>query len=395
MKNIFKISLALPMALLLGACNDDVKKPSAKEGSYDVAMTMLVDQTRAVSTVAGSEAENAYNTNRLYFGTYDADGNKIHSLYEGGECNKEVSAFYYHPNWGPTVSAKLPRDKYEGRVFYTGIFSVPKKMSFESFSLRGLGDKTTNVLNWPGVKSADYVWTPSTASVANDMDDHIPMAGVKKIETSLMDKYNNDINQYSPFRLPDVVMTRAMAKIIIEDVDGIIESVTLATPEKGTLVPYLPALLDASKAMQPVEPEGGKGNLLPQKRTTPSETVNGVKRYIFYSFEWSMLEYEADGKTVKGIKGVNHDDRKIITLKANAKSGLQGSTRETTTVSFAPHSALLPGTTGNLSTVDGGAWQGVMRNTVYTFRIFKPSVGGVHVDAVATPWVKHTGTFDF
>lgn len=394
MKNIFKISMAMPVVLLLAACSsDDVNNPGEIEGSYDLMMSFKTSNTRAVSAIAGSDAENAFNEKRLFFGTYDENGALKNSLYEAGKCNPDTAlrVRYYYPTWGPTIAARLPFKDYKDKVFYVGAFSIPEKMSFASLSLRGLDNSSTNTLNWPGTSSANYVWTPTADK---NKDDHIPMAGVVKIEPALMSKYNVDINQISPFRLPDVTMTRAMAKIVIEDIDGIIETATLKTPEKGRLVPYLPALLDASVPMQPVEPVGGKGTLLNQKLTSPSETVNNVKRYVFYTYEWSFLEYAADG-SVTGIKKATSEERKIISLSANAASGLKGTTRENTTISFAPHSAGIVAEGLNLRTADGGAWQGVMRNTVYTFRVTRPATGGVTIEVVASPWTDHRETFDF
>ncbi|MDE6297902.1 MAG: hypothetical protein K2L89_08650 [Muribaculaceae bacterium] len=395
MKNLFKISMAMPVALLLAGCSsDDVKTPQAIEGSYDVMMTVTTGETRAVTSLAGTAAENAYNVNRLFFGTYDENGALKHSLYEAGKCNTDpdLNVKYYLPTWGPTIAARLSYADYKDKTFYIGAFSIPEKMSFASLNLRGLDNADTNTLKWPGTSANNYVWTPTDDK---NKDDHIPMAGVMKIEPSLMANYNSDINQVSPFRLPDITMTRAMAKIIIEDVDGIIETASLEIPEKGRLVPYLPAVLDGSVAMQPAEPTGGTGRLLNQKLTAPSETVNGVKRYVFYSFERSFLEYAADG-SVSGIKKSTSDVRKIITLTANAASGLKGTTRETTHVSFAPHSAGIAADASNLRTLDGGAWQGVMRNTVYTFRVTRPSTGGVTIEVVASPWVNHEREhFDF
>ncbi|MDE5868803.1 MAG: hypothetical protein K2H18_01100 [Muribaculaceae bacterium] len=395
MKKIFKISMAMPVALLLAGCSsDDAKTPQTIEGSYDVMMTVNTDNTRAVSTLEGSAAENAFNEHRLFFGTYDENGALKHSLYEAGKCNQDPSlnVKYYYPTWGPTIAAKLSYADYKDKTFYVAAFSIPEKMTFASLNLRGLDNADTNTLDWPGTSSNNYVWTPTDD---RNKDDHIPMAGVVKIEPSLMSKYNNDINQISPFRLPDITMTRAMAKIVIEDVDGIIETASLEIPEKGKLVPYLPAVLDASVAMQPAEPKEGTGRLLTQKLTAPTETVNGVKRYVFYSFERSFLEYAADG-SVSGIKKSTSDARKIITLTANAASGLKGTTRETTHVSFAPHSAGIAADMSNLRTADGGAWQGVMRNTVYTFRVFRPATGGVTIEVVASPWVNHDREhFDF
>lgn len=395
MKNIFRISMVMPVALLLAGCSsDEVNTPQTKEGSYDVQLTVTSGGTRAVTSLTGSAAENAFNEKRLFFGTYAEDGSLKHSLYEAGKCNPDeaLNVRYYLPTWGPTVAAKLPRSEYEGTDFYIGAFSIPEKMTFSSLTLRGLTNNDTNTLKWPGTSDKNYAWTPEADKNGTE---HIPMAGVVKVETSLMGTYNNDINQISPFRLPDITLTRAMAKIVIEDVDGIIETATLKTPEKGKLIPYLPAVLDSSVAMQPAEPAGGKGMLLNQKLTQPTETVNDVKRYVFYSYEWSMLEYAADGTTVTGVKNATHNDRKIITLTANAASGLKGTSRETTQVSFAPHTAGLPGGAANLRTADGGAWQGVMRNTVYTFRVTRPSTGGVTVEVTATPWVDHRENFEF
>lgn len=399
MKKIFRISMALPVVLLLAGCSSEeapapVQNPEQLDGYYDVLMTVATDDTRAVGEMTGSAQDNAFNEKRLYFGTFNEDGSLKHWLYEAGNCNPDpdLRVRYYLPSWGPTVAANLPFSGYKDKTFYVGAFSVPEKMSRPTLALADLGNADFNTLNWPGTAAGNYVWTPTSDKNGTD---HIPMAGVMKIETSLMSNYNSDINQYSPFRLPDITFTRAMAKIVIEDLDGIIETATLKTPEKGKLLPYLPSVLNTSVAMLPAEPAGGKGRLLDQKLTAPTETVDNVKRYVFYTYEWSFLEYGSDGVTVTGIKGAEHNDRKIITLTANQASGLQGTSRATTTISFAPHSAGIPNGTMDLRTADNGLWQGVMRNTVYTFRLSRPSTGGVTVEVTATPWVKNRETFEF
>lgn len=400
----------MPVVLLLAGCSsEDVTAPQTqtREGSYDVMLAMTMGDTRAVTDLAGSAEENAYNEKRLFVGTYDEQGGLKHWLYQAGKCNPDsaLKVRYYLPTWGPTIAANLPfygdhehpNAGYKDKTFYVGAFSIPEKMSFPSLSLAGLDDDHNNTLNWPGVAETNYVWKP--VSDKNGQD-HIPMAGVKKIETSLMGKYNTDINQISPFRLPDIYMTRAMAKIIIVDVDNIIETATLQVPEKGKLVPYLPAVLDPSVPMQPSEP-AGKRKLLDQKLTASNATIDGQKCFVFYSYEWSFFETDSngnpilrDGKPV--VKEADDVARKIITLTANDASGLKNTTRATTKVSFAPHTGGFPGGVSDISTADDGLWQGVMRNSVYTFKVVKPSAGGFHVTVEATPWKKaDRETFEF
>ncbi len=392
MKKIFKISMSLPVVLLLAGCSsEDLHEPSP-QGSYEMQVTISTGTTRADGWTSGLPEENALNENRLYIGTYSEQGFLKHGLYQAGVVNPDtlLNVRYSLSAWGPTLNFRLPQKEYEGETFFIGAFSVPAQMSDAMTELKGLADDANNTLKWP-VTTDNCYWKPTEDRNGSD---HIPMAGLTKIDISLMEGYNTVLEKDSPFILPDISLTRAMAKIVIEDLDGIIETVTLKTPSKGKLLPYLPSVLDSSVAMQPVEPAGGKGTLLNQKLSSPTETVTmtvdgesrEVKRYVFYTYEWSFLEYGSDGKTVTGIKGVNHKDREIITLTANEWSGLKGSEIESTQISFAPHESGFPATTENLNTLDGGAWQGVMRNTVYTFRVRKPSTRGGVIETTVKPW---------
>ena len=389
MKNIIKISAALPFLLFAAGCSDKENAPHI-EGEYDVVMTVETGSTRAVSSLDGSAAENAISNDRLYFGTYDAAGNLMHSLYENKVPNSELNVTFFTPNWGPSISVKLPRDKYQDKDFYIGALSMPTEFTEATFRLSGLGSMPNNDLQWKGTQANDYVWAP------NGEDKQIPMSGALLVTSQYMEEhYNESVFGHTPMRLPDIDLTRVMAKIIIEDPEGIIESAELKTPTKGALLPHINGIFDKTK-MEPARPAGGTEYVW-QKLSSPNGPEGETKQYIFYTFEDSFLTYDTDGKS-NGIKAANHADREIIKLHANADSGLKGTPRETTTINFAPHvDRVATGSGDALKTADGGLWQGVMRNTVYTFRIYRPAPGSVDIgiSAKPQPWTGHREEFDF
>lgn len=389
MKNIIKISAALPFLLFAAGCSDKENDPRF-EGDYDVVLSVDAGATRAVGSLDGSAAENAFSGERLYFGTFDTAGALMHSLYENKVPNNDLKVTYFTPNWGPSIACKLPRATYAGKDFYIGAFSMPTEFTEATFRLAGLGSMPNNDLQWKGTQANNYVWAP------NGTDKQIPMSGVLQLTSAYMDEhYNETVFGHTPMRLPDIPLQRVMAKIIIEDPDNIIESAELKTPTKGALLPFFDSILDETK-MEPARPAGGTEYVW-QKLTTPNGKNGEMNQYIFYTFEDSFLTYGADGKS-NGIKAATHVDREIIRLHANADSGLQGN-RATTTVNFAPHTDRVATGSGDaLMAADNGLWRGVMRNTVYTFRVYRPSAGNVDilVSAEPMPWIHHDKEdFDF
>lgn len=374
MKKIFRLSAVLPLALIIAGCSSDKEQPVAPlEGDFDVVMSVLPSdaETRATKEQLGNKAENYIQNDRLFFGTYNSDGTLKDAIYEAGEKNAAVKAHFFIPWWGPSVAAKLPKEDYKDG-FYTASFSIPKKMNGGT-SLKSFNDAAFATLTWP---DKNTVWTPDTLN-----DNYIPMAALNQITAEYMSKYYNGhvYDDNNPLRLPDLKLTRALAKIVIEDVDGIIKSATLRSPDKGSLVPDVATWMNSASITKPVTAPGATWF----DQTLESPNVDD--KYVFYTFESTF--YNADGT----LKGAADTARELITLIA------KDSRLGTTKVSIAPYVSGSPNISVNstLATLDKGSWQGVMRNTIYYFRVHRPSVGGVEIEVKAGNWEDYKETFKF
>ncbi|MDE7464836.1 MAG: hypothetical protein K2M59_00210 [Muribaculaceae bacterium] len=373
MKKIMRLSAVLPVALFIAGCSSDKEQPVAPlEGDFDVVMTVVPSEaeTRA-STQVGSDAENRINNNRLFFGTFEAGGVLKHPLYEAGDKNANVKAHFFIPSWGPSVAAKLPKEDYKNG-FYTAAFSIPEKMNGTK-KLNNLNDAAFTTLSWP---DKTIIWTPG----GEDEDNNIPMAAVNHITAQYMEEYYNSLvyDDNNPLRLPELKLTRAMAKVIVEDVDGIIQNITLTSKDKGSILPNIDDLLNGAAIVRPVTAAGATD----MKQTISATGVAGAV-YVFYAFEQSF--YNADGT----LAVADDPARKLISLEP------KDSRLGTATIAIAPYAGGYVNTEAALSTLDGGAWQGLKRNTIYHFRVKKPAVGGIEIEVKPGEWQTHKEFFEF
>ncbi len=402
MKKTLKFSAALPLLLLVTGCSSDTPLQTEEplEGDYTVVMTLSGGGTRAQLPL--TEEIMYLRKNNLSFATYGVDGTLKHWIFQGptDKKNTDIKAEYFTPNWGPSVSAQLPKIDYS-TDFMIAAFNVPAilrpKSSAAPFAVKDLSDNDMNLIEWPGVAADKYVWSPEGYKNPDDdkLETVVPMAGLTRVTTDYMKKYNTDIynTATTPFALPEVELTRALAKIVIVDVDGIIGQVDVKTPQYGALTPDVQGWLKGDAVLKPNVPKGVTNNMLTQTLSTPTDyvDVNGVTcaKYEFYSFEQSF--YGADGR----LADINDPVRDVVKLYANADSGLVGTSKETTTVTFAPYKLMAVDEEADLATADKGAWQGVMRNTVYTFYVSRPPTGGLSIVYNTEKWEKTTETFPF
>ena len=376
MKKIFKLSALIPVMALAAGCSDKDLPNDRLEGDFDVIMSLRTDATRA-------EEEfnfNAIDEDRLYFGTYDISGNGTLKdwLYEGGNLNTARSAIYFTPWWGPSVSAKFDKDPYKNG-FFTGVFHVPSKAN-PDFKLQGLnmGSEAFQTIKWP--KSVEPGGTLPAWKPTSDKD--FPMAGIAKVDKDFMDGYLDHIHYNSPLNLPTTEMVRAMAKIVIVDEvpdGGIIGTAELESLLTGYLTPK-PAEWFAGTPL-PNSP-AADNNTFTQTLSSSNETVDGKPAYVFYTFEREFTGVAA-----------NADARKIITLTAQTGYNLPDS-KKTIKVSFAPYGA--DRTVSDEAIAPDSDWAGILRNHVYTFRIYEPPTGGIQIQVTSAKWEKHpTEGFNF
>lgn len=373
MKTIYKFLAAMPLAIMAGCAGEAPVLYDTEEGEEQINMLMAVlppALEAGEDAHTASEAECAYSTSNLYIGSFDTDGTLKDYFLDAGVENADQSmkAKFFEANWGPTMSVHLQKSKYSSE-FLAAAFSVPSNCG--SFSFAKLADNhASRTINWPGT-SNNYVFTP-----ADDETNNIPMAGNVAITAEYIDD--------GYFRTPDIQMTRAMAKIIIEDPEQIIGTATLKTPNKGYLWPATSDWLSGSSTMAPAVPSGVTmyDQTLTEDKAVMVKDKNGddVRAFVFYTYEQSFLNMKADNAA-----------RRVIELTANADSGLKDNAGEPrkTTVAIAPYSEGKPDaslTAAELMTKDNGAWQGVMRNHIYTFTVQPPQQMGLFITVHVKNW---------
>lgn len=373
----------MPLLVLAAGCSSDKDQEALNlPEEMNVVVTISGSETRAPLPIT-EEVKNLQREN-LNFATFYADGKLKHYLFKGAtnDANKSVSAFYFVPSWGPSVSAKLKREDYKDD-FFIGCFNVPQILRYNSasnpFDIANLDNADMTLMEWPGKEADGYVWNPD--NVANKT--LMPMAGITKVTKEYMKKYNDNIYQYenTPFLLPDVDLIRALAKIVIIDRAGFIDKVEVKCPKYGALLPELNGWLNQDAILKPVEPTGRSQQEIVQTIKKPTRKQGEYNVYECYMFERSFIK---DGRPAPAMD----DIRKVVTLYANESSHLINTVRETTPVRFAPYvnGVVADDPDLDLSTFGDGVWQGVMRNTVYTFIIDPPLQGGVQISVSATNW---------
>ncbi|MDE5974921.1 MAG: hypothetical protein K2G69_00065 [Muribaculaceae bacterium] len=402
MKTIQRIISLLPLCAIAAGCTNSEPEAGmkAKEGDFHVMMSVLPSSSQTagsgISSSVGEDAERAFDENRLYFATYKLpvsgttyNGEYMTFLKDGATLNNSgensVDADYFVPNWGPSVTARLPMADYKNG-FAVAVFSVPANTAAAGFTVKdkNLGEEGNFTLKWPGKAADNYVWTPSEEKVGNDYN-HIPMAGIVEVSADYMKGYNPNVyTGLSPFGLPDIRPLRAMAKVIIEDPEGLISKLEMKTPTTGMLIPN-PVEWIRSGHVNPRMTSSR--SFVTQTLTAPNgQNEEGTDCYVLYSYEQSFRT-----PVFTEDQGAGADGRKIITLYSD-KLGKNG-TPATTTVSIAPYT-----TDGKIDTStevaalmskDGGAWQGLMRNRIYTYTISSPSQVGFKITVKVKDWIKN------
>lgn len=373
MKKIFKLSALLPVMALAAGCSDkDISDPRL-EGDFDVIMSLRTDATRAEDDE--EEKVNPYDVldeSRLFFGTYNIDGSGALKdwLYEKGTLNSDRSAVYFTPWWGPSVSAKFKKADY-ANGFFTGIFYVPEYAN-KDFKIQGknFADMANLTIKWPrSVEAGGQLpaWAP-----ASDKD--FPMAGIATVDKDIMDGYIDHIHYNSPLNLPVTEMHRAMAKIVIVDEveNGIIGKVELESLLTGYLTPQPASWFNGTPL--PYSPAAAN-NTFTQTLSTSNATVEGKPAYEFYCFERDFTDVKA-----------GDDARKVIKLTAKADYTLPADKREIK-LSFAPYGE--DKSVAKPNEAPTGDWAGILRNHVYTFRIYEPPVGGIQIQVTSAKWEDH------
>lgn len=366
MKKHNNILATLPLALIAAGCagSDVPVLPSEEGGHLNMLMSVLPSYNGgAINTSEGVKAERAFVKEKLFIATYTTTGSFKHSLYTGGVESTDPVTKFYEASWGPTLAAQLPENGYSS-AFVVAAFSVPSNVS-TGFSLGALTDNATaRTISWPGVGSAGNLWSP-----ADDGVHLIPMAGLINVPANYLSEHR---------RTPDIVLTRAMAKIIIEDPDNILASVSLKTPDKGYLWPSTDAWL-AGSASAPSVPSAA--NLLDQTMTSDKAATKDIggkqgKEYVFYTYEQSFKDDAA-----------NADSRRIITATAKDIKDADGNPA-VVKLCFAPYKEGYPDTSTTVAALNSGVWQGVLRNHIYTFSINSPDNSGINVKVSVEKWNK-------
>lgn len=359
----------MPLLLMTGCATEVLRMDDEDEGN-NVKMLMAVLPPAADppgGSDPGSDAECAYSKSALYIGSFDTDGTYKEYFLRAGVENPDqaMNAKFFDASWGPTMSVHLNTTKYP-TAFIAAAFSVPTKCG--SFSFASLSDThASRTINWPG-SGTNNVFTP-----ADDEVNNIPMAGVITVTEGYIDEGYK--------RTPDIEMTRAMAKIVIEDPEQIIQSATLKTPDKGYLWPNTSDFLDGV-GTDPTAPSNMTllDQTLTEKVTVKDKNGDDVQAFVFYTYEQYFLN-----------KAANDPARGVITLTANEASGLKdndGNPR-TTTIYVAPYSQGKPDTSktaSGLNTHENGVWKGIKRNHVYTFTVRPPQQMGLYITVHVKNW---------
>lgn len=414
MRKSYLSYITVTAALLLSSCgvstmNDEGGLQSLDQIEVPVVMAVLPDAVNGetpVATDAIGLAECAINPKNLYIATYTEAGNLIEVLFNGGIPSTNASQTQYFGNtaWGPSIAFTLNKEKHSeyNSDFCIAAFAVSKQMnasfgfnqtvsgenvSWSNYNTESGASTLANLgttLTFPSVSDS---WEPSSDIADNGEDLHIPMAGYVKVSQEYLNtNYKPEVLGTGPLRLPSIPMTRAMAKIIIEDIDDIIASAQFKTNNLAELIPQQ----DDGSQWWSVRSAGRRVHLPAETQDPVTLTVTGgnasrqeggrtIKQYIFYVFEHEFYN-----------KGVKDDSRKLITLTAQA--GKVSST--TKDIYIAPYQE--GGSTDpdseitDLNTRDAGAWSGILRNHCYTFQVRKPDNVDIIVE-IKTPtmWDYH------
>ncbi|MDE5874526.1 MAG: hypothetical protein K2H15_02670, partial [Muribaculaceae bacterium] len=306
MKTIQRIISLLPLCAIAAGCTNSEPEAGmkAKEGDFHVMMSVLPAGSHSAdgsSTSVGTEDERAFDDDHIYFATYKRpaagtssyNGDYLTFIKDGNTLNNtgsgSVEAAYYTPNWGPSVAARLKKDDYKDG-FAVGFFSVPANAVSTTFTVQS---KTLNniadiVLKWPAsTAEGSTAWAPNKTN-----GNHIPLGGVVDVTAEYMKNYNENIyTGLSPFPLPNVKPMRAMAKVVIEDPDGLIAKAEMYTASNGCLLAAPNQLFGTDLSLvQPKLPTSR--TFFTQQLTAPngSETEGGnsIATYTFYSYEQSF-----------------------------------------------------------------------------------------------------------
>ena len=362
-------------------------------------------------------AESAINPKNLFIATYTAsDAKLIEVIYSAGTPGTGVT-FYDHATWGPTFSFTLNKETHTeyNQDFYIVAYSLPKKMGIGGNTLYQFPASGTilNETSAPGLILANDLlgtendpktWTLSDYKnlTSDGSDILLPMAGCERITKDWLEStYNRDIYGVAPLQLPAIRMTRAVAKIVIEDVDEVIASATLHHNKTGRLIPrgvqnpedgvsaiWWSQTFTDTPNYEPNVPTGTIEQTWHQQ--TPQNLIeitkeddSKVKAYVFYAFE-----HDFNGE--KGDSELRH----LITLEPKPTTGL--SAHKPLYIAPYDNGKLSEKSYDEIKDADSGAWRGLLRNHCYTFSVSKPDNGELQIYVKTAIWtVEERELFDF
>lgn len=345
-----------------------------------------------------AKAESTIKSSELYIATYTPTGEMIEKLYDGPNGAASGVSFYDHLTWGPTIAAKLNKQTHTeyNQDFFIAAFAVENGMleGSSTFNLNAAGG--TIGINYP---SAGSLWSPSGNVSTNNC--RIPMAGCIFISKRWIEEnYNKDIYGVAPMELPSIPMVRAMAKIVIEDIGGIISKAECRHRSKANLKPkgisannlwWIPLESEEStwKVTDLFRPNTPSGNDLITQTVTVTPKENN--KIIFYAFESDFKDLGSNGTVDFNPTGTT-DTRAMIRLTAsNVSLG-------TKTIHIAPYDDGILGTktyTELTAGENGYMWSGLLRNHCYTFKVEKPSEGEIKIYVKASEWTRERIDFEF
>lgn len=360
-------------------------------------------------------AESAINPNRLFVAAYNAtDDRLLDVLYAGGDASKVTTntVRYTSTLWGTTFAFTLDnspvggtgKGKYD-EDFYIVALAIPAEAKSEYTFPAEFADVELSIgeamKDFSGTLK-EYQENVLDRNLTTQPDVFIPMAGCELITNEwFKDMFDRDRDGLEALRLPNIRMTRALAKIIIEDVDGILDSAEITHNAAGQLLPpgknggiWWSTDGVSFSDMPDAVPHMPSGAVPVNTLTQTSFTIAGSEdgdnpkkgsKYVFYSYEHDF--------TSDGGKAADDAARGLITLTPTAESNLQG----TKTIYIAPYEGgkVSEKTYDQISDLENGAWRGLLRNHCYTFSVTKPANGDIQIYVKATQWTHHRIPFDF
>lgn len=380
---LFAMALASGVASCSSASEEEPDFKVDPEGMHlEIVVSMPGESfSRASSDAAGTLAERIIDTNRLYIASYNEKGELISQIFPAPELKaneKEPSVscdLYPNQTWGPTIAVHFNKEEKEKHMkgFRLVAYMMPKEhYANEDFPYNfNPTDPTRFVLKMPGY-DAKTLWAPSEKVE----DGHqIPMVGMVKVTEEVLNKYDAFVHRFSPFRLPEIPMMRAMAKIEVNDPDDFIESAEFQLTKEGYVLPAKSMWWDNGKKAVAAPKYDSRNWIKGEKKD---------HKFVFYCYETAFPTQDA-----------THTAREIIKMKAKADAGLS---KTESSIYFSPYD-----TDGNreekseteLMTYQDGIWSGILRNHVYSYTVLKPQIGDLEIFVTTKEWEEEREAFEF